>query len=344
MTPFSLGYFGMHKAFALLFLTLFSHGMAESAYALDKVRLVTNWRAEAEHGGFYQAIVDGTYARYGITVELQQGGPQLNSQMLLAAGRVEFALGSNSMQIFEATRQNTPIVVVAGIFQFEPLALMSHPGQGLDRFEDLRNATAFISSSFLVSAWRWLKQTYGFRDENVKNYAFNSAPFITDKKSIQQAYLTSEPYAIENQGGFKPNVFLLADHGYDSYGTTIETRADLIASNPDLVQRFVDASIIGWRHYLSGDAVAANAAIKHDNPDISDGQLAYSIAAMRDHGIIDSGEASVLGIGVMNDDRIERFYDKMVTAGVLPAGIDYKKGYTLRFIGKKVGLEQPSGQ
>ena len=334
----------MRQTFALLSATLLALTLAPAAEALDKVRFVTNWRAEAEHGGFYQAIVDGTYARYGIEVELQQGGPQLNSQILLAAGRVDFALGSNSMQIFEAVRQNTPIVAVAGVFQYEPIALMSHPGEGLDRFEDLPKATAFVSSSFLVSAWRWLKQTYGFRDENIKNYAFNSAPFITDKKSIQQAYLTSEPYAIEKRGGFKPNIFLLVDHGYDSYGTTIETRIDLIEKNPDLVQRFVDASILGWRHYLSGDNAAANAAIKRDNPDMDDGQIAWSIKPMREHGVVDSGDASTLGIGAMSDARIARFYEKMVAAGVLPAGVDYKKGYTLRFIGKKVGLDQPPGQ
>lgn len=334
----------MRQTFALLSATLLALMLAPAAEALDKVRFVTNWRAEAEHGGFYQAIVDGTYARYGIEVELQQGGPQLNSQILLAAGRVDFALGSNSMQIFEAVRQNTPIVAVAGVFQYEPIALMSHPGEGLDRFEDLPKATAFVSSSFLVSAWRWLKQTYGFRDENIKNYAFNSAPFITDKKSIQQAYLTSEPYAIEKRGGFKPNIFLLVDHGYDSYGTTIETRIDLIEKNPDLVQRFVDASILGWRHYLSGDNAAANAAIKRDNPDMDDGQIAWSIKSMREHGVVDSGDASTLGIGAMSDARIARFYEKMVAAGVLPAGVDYKKGYTLRFIGKKVGLDQPPGQ
>ena len=334
----------MRQTFALLSATLLALLLAPAAEALDKVRFVTNWRAEAEHGGFYQAIVDGTYARYGIEVELQQGGPQLNSQILLAAGRVDFALGSNSMQIFEAVRQNTPIVAVAGVFQYEPIALMSHPGEGLDRFEDLPKATAFVSSSFLVSAWRWLKQTYGFRDENIKNYAFNSGPFITDKKSIQQAYLTSEPYAIEKRGGFKPNIFLLVDHGYDSYGTTIETRIDLIEKNPDLVQRFVDASILGWRHYLSGDNAAANAAIKRDNPDMDDGQIAWSIKSMREHGVVDSGDASTLGIGAMSDARIARFYEKMVAAGVLPAGVDYKKGYTLRFIGKKVGLDQPPGQ
>lgn len=327
----------MYRTFALPVALALTLCMSSAVQALDKVRLVTNWRAEAEHGGFYQAMTDGTYARYGIAVELQQGGPQLNSQILLAAGRVDFALGSNSMQIFEAAQQNTPIVAVASIFQLEPIALMSHPGEGLDRFEDLPKADAFVANSFLVSAWRWLKQSYGFRDEKVRNYAFNSAPFMADKKSIQQAYVTSEPYAIEARGGFKPNVFLLADHGYDSYGTTIETRADLIQKNPDLVQRFVDASIIGWEHYLNSDNAAANAAIKRDNPEMTDGQLAWSIAAMRNYRLIDSGDAATLGIGAMSDARIAGFYDKMVAAGVLPAGIDYRKGYTLRFIGKRVG-------
>lgn len=334
----------MYRVCALSSALALSFIFVTTAWGLDNVRLVTNWRAEAEHGGFYQAIVDGTYARYGVAVEIQQGGPQLNSQILLAAGRVDFALGSNSMQIFEAARQNTPIVAVAGIFQFEPIALMSHPDQGLDRFEELKKANAFVSNSFLVSAWRWLRQSYGFRDEKVRNYAFNSAPFIADKNSIQQAYLTSEPYAVETQGGFKPNIFPLVDYGYDSYGTTIETRADLIQKNPDLVQRFVDASIIGWSHYLYGDNAAANAAIKRDNPEMTDGQLAYSIAAMRKFRLIDSGDAATLGVGAMSDARIAGFYDKMVAAGVLPGGIDYRKGYTLRFIGKKVGLEPVSGQ
>lgn len=334
----------MNRLFSLLTVAAVTQALMTPAWALDKVRLVTNWRAEAEHGGFYQAIVDGTYAQYGIAVDLQQGGPQLNSQIQLAAGRYDFALGSNSLEIFQAVMQKTPIVTVAAICQIDPVALISHPGEGFDRFEDLPKATAFVSNSFLVSAWRWLKQSHGFHDDKLKNYAFNSGPFIADRKSIQQAYVTSEPYAIEKLAGFKPNVFLLADYGYDSYGTTIETRADLIEKNPDLVQRFVDASIIGWRHYLYGDNAAANAAIKHDNPDISDGQLAYSIAVMRDHGVVDSGDAATLGVGAMTDQRFDKFYNKMVAAGVLPSGLDYKKGYSLRFIGKKVGLDMRQGQ
>lgn len=308
-------------------------------FAADKVRLATNWRAEAEHGGFYQALVDGTYARYGLDVTIVPGGPQLNTRLLLAAGRVDFALGSNTVEMFDAVRQNTPIVTVACIFQIDPVILISHPGAGLDRFEDLPKATAFVANDFLVTAWRWLRLTHGFRDEKVKPYGFNTAPFLADGQSIQQGYLTSEPYSIERQGGFKPNIFLLPDYGYNGYASTIDVRADTLLKTPDLVQRFVDASIIGWYAYLYGDNAAANAMIKRDNPEMTDGQIAFALAALREHGVVDSGDALTTGIGAMSETRFREFYDKMVKAGVVPAGLDITKGFTGRFVGKKIGME-----
>lgn len=325
--------------FLRLFLVVLILVAARPALALDKVTLATNWRAEAEHGGFYQAVADGTYARYGLDVKIQQGGPQINARLLLAAGRVDFAIGGNTIEMFEAVRQNVPILSVASMFQLDPVVFVSHPGAGLDRFEDLPKATVFLASEFRASIWQWLKQTYGFKDSQVKPYGFNVAPFLADKSSVQQGLLTSEPYAIEQKGGFKPNVFLLADEGYDGYSTTIDARADMVAKNPDLVQRFVDASIIGWYHYIYGDNAAANAAIKHDNPEMTDGQLAFSLAKLKESGVVDSGDSLALGIGAMTDARMKSFFDKMAKAGVAPADLDYRKGYTLRFIGKKVGLE-----
>jgi len=313
--------------------------IAAPAHALDKVRFATNWRAQAEHGGFYQAVADGAYARYGLDVTILQGGPQLNARLLLAAGRVDFAMGANTIQMFESVQQKVPVVTVASMFQIDPVIFMSHPGVGLDRFDDLPKATAFIASDMRASVWQWLKQAYGFKDVNARPYNFNSAPFLADKRAIQEGILTSEPYAIEREGGFKPNVFLLADYGYDSYSTTIETRADTIAKSPDLVQRFVDASIIGWYNYLYGDNAQANAMIKRDNPEMTDGQLAYSLAKMKERGIVDSGDALTHGVGVIADARMKSFFDKMATSGVVPADIDYTRGYTLRFIGKKVGME-----
>jgi NitT/TauT family transport system substrate-binding protein len=325
------------KTFVLLCATLAL--AAAPAAALDKVTFATNWLAEAEHGGFYQAKADGTYEKYGLDVTILQGGPNANNRLLLAAGKVEFDLGANLIQAFDAVAQDIPIVAVAALFQKDPFVLLSHPGVGLDRIEDLPKATAFIGKDGFVSVYQWLKLAYGFRDENVKPYTFNSAPFIADKNSIEQGYATSEPFEVERQGEFKPNVFLIADYGYDSYSTTIETTRGLIDKNPDLIQRFVNASIIGWYNYIYGDNRAANALIRQDNPDISEDQLAYSVAKIKEYGIADSGDSLKLGIGAMQDARIKSFFAKMVRAGLFKPDLDYKRAYTLNFVNKGVGLE-----
>jgi NitT/TauT family transport system substrate-binding protein len=327
----------------ILSLAVLALGLTRPVAALDKVTFATNWLAEAEHGGFYQALVDGTYAKYGLDVTIVQGGPQANNRLLLVAGRVDFYMGANMIAALDAVTQNIPTLAVASLFQKDPIVLLSHPGVGLDRFEDLPKAkTYFIGKDNLVSVFQWLKQSYGFIEEKIKPYTFNPAPFIADRQSIQQGYVTSEPFAIEQAAGFKPNVFLLADHGYDSYSTTIETRLDVVAKKPDLVQRFVDASIVGWKNYLYGDNAAANARIKKDNPEITDSQLAYSIARMKEFGIVDSGDAQTLGIGAMTDARMKAFFDKMVNAGLFAGTLDYKKSYTLAFVNRRVGIDGPA--
>jgi NitT/TauT family transport system substrate-binding protein len=313
--------------------------LSSPASALDKVTFGTNWLAEAEHGGYYQAVVDGTYAKYGLDVTILQGGPQANNGLLLASGKIEFYMGGNLLLPFEAVEQHVPTIVVAADFQKDPQIFMSHPGVGLDKWTDLPKATAFVGKEGVVSFFQWMKVAYGFKEENIKPYNFNAAPFIADKNSIQQGYLTSEPFQVEKQAGFKPNIFLLADQGYSTYATTIETRLDLVEKSPDLVQRFVDASAIGWYHYLYGDNSQANAAIKKDNPDITDEQIAFSFAKMKEYGLVDSGDTLKLGIGAITDARIKDFFDQMVKAGVVKADIDYKKAYTTKFVDKGVGLD-----
>ena len=311
-----------------------------AAQALEKVSFATNWLAEAEHGGFYQAVADGTYAKYGLDVRIVPGGPQANNRLLLISGKVDFFMGANMIQALDAVKEGVPTLAVASMFQKDPIIYMSHPGVGLDRIADLSKGSAyFVAKDNLVTAFQWAKQTFGFKEEKVKPYAFNPAPFIADKTAVQQGYLTSEPFEVEKQGGFKPNVFLIADYGWDSYSTTIETRADMVAKSPDLVQRFVDASAVGWYNYLYGDNAAANAAIKRDNPDITDAQIAFSIAKMKEYGIVDSGDSLRLGIGAMTDERMKSFFDKAVKAGVIDAKLDYLKSYTLRFVNRKIGLE-----
>ena len=313
--------------------------MTSPALAADKVSFGTNWLAEAEHGGYYQAVVDGTYAKYGLDVTIVPGGPQVNNGLLLAAGKLDFYMGGNLLLSFDAVAQNIPIVVVAAHFQKDPQIMMSHPGVGLDKWSELPKATAFVGKEGLVSFYQWMRVVYGFKEENVKPYTFNPQPFIADKNSIQQGYVTSEPFAVEREGHFKPNIFLLADQGYGTYATTIETRADVVAKKPDLVQRFVDASTIGWYHYLYGDNSQANALIKKDNPEMTDEQIAFSLGKMKEYGLADSGDTLKLGIGAMTDERIKSFYDSMVKAGVVAPGLDYKKGYTLQFVDKGVGLD-----
>jgi NitT/TauT family transport system substrate-binding protein len=314
-------------------------GTAAAQQRLDKVSFGTNWVAEAEHGGHYQALVDGTYRKYGLDVRIVPGGPNVNNRILLPVGKLDFFMSANTLQSFDAVEQNIPTLAVAAMFQKEPQVLLAHPDQGIERFEDLKKLTLFISQEGLASYFQWLKADFGFSEAQVKPYTSNPQPFLVDKRSAMQGYVTSEPFVIEKQAGFKPKVFLLADQGFTSYSTVIETRRDLVAKRPDLVQRFVDASIIGWMNYLYGDNRAANALIKRHNPEMTDALLAYSIAAMKEYGIVDSGDAATLGVGAMTDARMRDFFDKMVRAGVVKPSLAFGKSYTLQFVNKKVGLD-----
>jgi len=314
---------------------------AAAAQALDHVTIGTNWLAEGEHGGFYQAVADGTYAAYGLDVEIVPGGPQSANRARFIAGQVDFYSGGSLAQ-FDAARQGIPTVAVAAIFQKEPQVILAHPERGFTRFEDLASLdTLYLGGEGYDTFFRWMKAAYpGFRDEQYAPYTFSPAPFIADANSGQQGYVTSEPFLIMSAAGWTPTVFLLADAGYNPYATTIETHRDLIERDPDLVQRFVDASIIGWVNYLFGDNAAANALILADNPDMTPDLLAYSVEAMRDYGIVYSGDAVSGGIGCMTDARHQAFYDAMVAAGVVEPGLDVFSVFTTDFVCHGVGLDR----
>ncbi len=309
------------------------------AQTLDKVSFGTNWVAEAEHGGFFQAVADGTYRNYGLDVTIVPGGPNNNNRMLLTAGKLDFFMSANTLQSFDAVANNVPLVTVAAIFQKDPQVLLTHPEVKVTKLEDLKPLTLLVSKEGMTSYFQWLKSEYGFSESKVKPYTFNSQPFIVNKQSAMQGYVTSEPYAVEKAAGFKPGIILLADYGFNSYSTLIETRREIVDKKPDLVQRFVDASVIGWYHYLYGDNKPANAMIKQLNPDMTDELLAYSVAKMKEYGIVDSGDSLKNGIGAMTDERMASFFDKMVRAGVVRRDIDYRQAYTLRFANKAVGLD-----
>jgi NitT/TauT family transport system substrate-binding protein len=262
----------------------------------------------------------------------------VNNRILLPVGKIDFFMSANTLQSFDAVAQNVPTIAVAAMFQKDPQVLIAHPDQGINQFNDLKKLTLFVSSEGLATYFQWLKADFGFDERKVKPYTFNPQPFLVDKNSAMQGYVTSEPFVIEKALHAAPKVFLLADEGFNTYSTLIETRRDLVNKKPDLVQRFVDASIIGWYNYLYGDNSAANQMIKKLNPEMTDELLAYSVAKMKEYGIVDSGDSLLVGIGAMSDARMTSFFQKMVRAGVAKATLDVQKSYTLQFVDKKVGL------
>jgi len=313
--------------------------VSPAAQAADKVVFATNWKAQGAHGGFYQAQLDGTYRRYGLEVDIREGGPQVNNRPLLPAGRVDFLMTGNLLQSFDNVRNKVPTVVVAAIFQKDPQVFITHPGQ-YPTWNDLKKApTILVSRDSQYSWWQWLK-TEGFRDEQLRPYNFNSAPFLADKRMVQQGYAVAEPYSIQKQTGTAPTLYLLADQGWSTYSTTIEARSEMVQKNPELVRRFVEASILGWANYLYGDRKAADAMIRKLNPETTQDELDNTVLKMRELGLVDSGDARTQGIGAINPTKVKDFHDKMVKAGLLKDGeVDLTKVYTTQFVNKGLGVD-----
>ena len=308
------------------------------AQVLDKVSFQTDWRAQAEHGGFYQALAAGLYRKAGIDCDLRQGGPNLNISQLLLAGRVDMVM-SNSFEAFTFVRADAPFFTIAAIFQKDPQVLIGHPDTGFATFEDLKGRTMLIGSGGRVTYWPYLKRKYGLSDSQVRPYTFNLAPWLADRNAVQQGFLSSEPYSIQRETGRAPVVLLIADSGFSAYQTTIAVSRRLATEKKDLVQRFVDATLEGWAQYLRGGPgiAAANALIKQANPDQTDDRIAYAIKVLNERGIVMSGDAVTNGIGAMSDARWQSFYESMVAVDVLPAGLDVGRTHTLEFVNKGIG-------
>jgi NitT/TauT family transport system substrate-binding protein len=307
------------------------------AQSLDRVSFQTNWRAQAEHGGYYQAVAAGIYRRAGLEVEVRMGGPQQNPAQLLLAGRVDMIM-SNAFQALNYVRENLPFLCIASIMQKDPQILMTHEGNGINSWEDMRGRPILVGAGGRVSYWPFLRRRFGFTDEQIRPYTFNVGPFMADRNAIQQGFLSSEPYAAM-QAGARPKVFLIADAGYGNYQTTIDISQRMVAEKRDVVQRFVNATIEGWSQYMTGQNIeAANALIKRDNPEMDDAKIAYAIRVMNEQGIVNSGDALQLGIGAMTHERWQSFYEGMRDAGLYPAGMEFRRAYTLDFVNKRVGL------
>jgi NitT/TauT family transport system substrate-binding protein len=307
------------------------------AQSLDRVSFHTNWRAQAEHGGYYQAVAAGIYRRHGLEVEVRMGGPALNYAQLLLSNRVDMIM-SNAFQALNYVRENLPAICIGSIMQKDPQVLMTHEGNGINGFEDMRGRPILIGAQGRTSYWPFLRRRFGFTDDQIRPYTFNMAPFLADRMTIQQGFLSSEPYAAR-QAGARPRVFLIADAGYGNYQTTIDITTRMLNERRDVVQRFINATMEGWTQYMRGENVeAANALIKRDNPEMDDAKIAYAVRSMNENGIVLSGDAERLGVGAMTHERWQSFYEMMRDVGLYPANMDFRRAYTLDLVNKRVGL------
>ncbi|MDE2566966.1 MAG: ABC transporter substrate-binding protein [Burkholderiales bacterium] len=313
-------------------LVLLSAALASAAaQAGEKFVFTTNWYAEAEHGGFYQALATGLYKKAGLDVTIRMGGPQVNIMQLMAAGQSDCIMGYD-VQTFAGWEQGIESVTVAAVMQKDPAVLIGHPGV-VDRMEDLRGKPILIGAASHTTFWPWLKATYGLKESQARPYTFNIQPFLADKNVVQQGYLSSEPYAIEKAAHFKPTVLLLADHGWPPYATTIACMASTVKARPQAIAAFVRASMEGWKSYLEGDPAPGNALIKKDNPAMTDDLLAYGIKVTKADGVVLGGDAARLGIGIVTDARERQTYDMLVRLKLLdPKKVDLKKTYTTEFV------------
>ena len=300
---------------------------AGAAQALDKVVFLTNWFAEAEHGGYYQAVAEGIYEKYGLDVHIGMGGPQVNVYQLLLAEKADFVMGYDNATI-SAVEQGLPVITVAANFQSEPVGLIAHPD--VKKIEDLKTRTLLIGQASETTYWPWLKAKYGFTEAQKKPYAYSVQPFLVDKNIAQQGYITSEPYAIE-KGGVKPVIFHLARYGYPPYAQTVVTLTKTVKNKPDLIKRFIEASALGWKSYLKNPA-PGNALIKKENPQMDDEQLAFSVAKLKEYGIVEGGDAKTLGLFTMTDSRWKQTFEVMRDSKLVKPDVDYKKAYTLEFV------------
>ena len=302
---------------------------AASATAQEKFTYLTNWYAQAEHGGFYQAIATGLYKQAGLDVTLKMGGPQVNVVQLMAGGQADCAMGSSDLQMLQTREGGVPVTTVAAVFQKDPQVLIAH--EDVKKFEDLKGKTILIGSSAQRGFWPWLKAKFGLTDAQTRPYTFNIQPFVADKNAVQQGYLTSEPFAIQ-KAGVKANVLMFSDHGFPAYATTITCMDKTLKERAKTVQAFVKASMEGWKSYLA-DPAPGNALIKKDNPNMTDEQLAYSVAKLKEMGMATGGDAATMGIGIMTDARAKASYDFLVDAKLIdPSKVKLTDTYTTSFV------------
>lgn len=305
-----------------------------SAMALEPVSFATDWKAQAEQGGFYQAKALGLYEKAGLDVTIRGGGPGVNIPQLLGAGAIDFGMGSNSFIPLNMVRAGVPAKAVMAAFQKDPQVLITHPRADVKTLADIKDKPVMIADASVNAFWVWLRAKYGFNDRQIRKYTFNLAPFLVNRQAIQQGYVTSEPYTIATRGGFEPQVFLLSDFGYPSYAAMVMAQNSLIEQKPEIVQAFVNASIEGWRSYIYGDPGPGNALIFAANPEMTPDIVEQAIEQIRQRGMVIKNTGPDDGLGDMSAQRWQEFFDTMAANGVYSPDLNWRDAFTTDFITK----------
>ncbi len=299
----------------------------QTAPAAQPFVFLTSWYAQAEHGGFYQALATGLYKKAGLDVTIKMGGPQVNGMQLLAAGQADAVMGYD-IAVLKGREQGVNAVTVAASFQKDLQGLMTH--EDVKSLAGLKDKTVLVATSGRSTWWPWLKTRYGYKEEQTRSYTFNIQPFLADKAIAQQGYPSSEPFAAAKAGA-KVHFFLFADDGYPPYGTTIVAMEKTVADRADVLKKFVAASLEGWKSFIA-DPTPAIALIKRDNPNMSDETIAFALKRMKELDIFWAGPARTEGLGSMREERFKATYDMLVQNQLLDPKVDWRKSFTTQFV------------
>jgi NitT/TauT family transport system substrate-binding protein len=309
-------------------------GLASNAgWTAEKIRFGLNWLPEGEHCGFFQAKAAGLYDQAGLDVTLLPGGPDVNVPLLVANGALDLGLGSDFTTL-NMEAQGLPGVTIAAFLQKDPQTLVAHPDDGITTLADVKGRPVMVGKFSQQEFWQFLKQKYGFSDDQLRPYTYSAAPFLADPHAIQQGYVTEDAFLLGAHMPKPPVVLLLADYGYTNYAATIFGMKPYIEKNAKSVQAFVDATRKGYEACMTGDPTAGMKLMMAMNPDHGEPLFHFKINEMKARGMVDGGDAATLGVGAMTDARWKEFFDTMSAAGVYSPKLDYKSAYTLSFIKK----------
>jgi NitT/TauT family transport system substrate-binding protein len=305
--------------------------LAQGAAAQTKLSFYTDWKAQAEHGGYYQAKATGLYSKAGLDVTIRPGGPNVDVIRLLAAGAVDVAMVSDSFQAMRLAARGADAKIVMAVFQKDPQIIMAHGTGKAPRLSAWKNKPLFMDDGFRLSYFPWLKARHGFTDKQVRPYGFSLTPWLLDKNALQEGYLSSEPFSALKAKA-DTQVIVLSDQGFTGYGQMVAVTGKMLRERPQLVKAFVQATQSGWQSYLSGNPGPGNALIRKDNGEMSDELIAYGRSALIARGIVISGDATTQGVGAMTSSRWAGFVAEMKAIGLAPASLEASRIYDLRFL------------